>query len=280
MICVFNFQLSTFNFPSIFIFYYQMIIKSYTMKKNIRILIVEDEFVTLDLLRDYLEESGYEVSGDAMSADEALAVLEKGDTDFAMLDINIKGNKNGIWLAEKINQEYKIPFIFLTAFSDAHTIKAATLTNPYGYLVKPFTQADIFAAIEVGLNNYNNKKIQQQQNDTPTPKVHISQIEDSIFVKDQSVFKKIYIKDIQYIQVFKNYLELQFADSRQIIRSTLSDFQKTLPPDYFIQTHRSYLVNTHYLEKIGGNFVIIGKHNIPISRGYKETVLKGLKIYH
>ena len=248
------------------------------MKKNIRILIVEDEFVTLDLLRDYLEESGYEISGDAMSADEALAVLEKGDTDFAMLDINIKGNKNGIWLAEKINQMYKIPFVFLTAFSDSQTVKAATLTNPSGYLVKPFTQADIYAAIEVGLNNYNHQKI--HFNETAAHKDTTAQIEDAIFVKDHSVFKKIYIKDIQYIQVFKNYLELQFADSRQIIRSTLSDFQKILPSDCFVQTHRSYLVNTHYLEKIGGNFVIIGKHNIPISRGYKENVLKGLKIYH
>ena len=78
------------------------------MDKNVRILIVEDEFVTLDLLRDYLEESGYEVSGDAMSADEAIKILEKGETDFAMLDINIKGDKNGIWVAEQIQKKYKM----------------------------------------------------------------------------------------------------------------------------------------------------------------------------
>ena len=117
------------------------------MEKNVRILIVEDEFVTMDLLRDYLEESGYEVSGDAMSADEAIAILEKGDTDFAMLDINIRGEKDGIWVAEQINQKYKIPFIFLTALSDSPTVKAAARTNPYGYLVKPFKQADIFTTM-------------------------------------------------------------------------------------------------------------------------------------
>jgi len=110
------------------------------MNKNVRILIVEDEFVTLDLLRDYLEESGYEVSGDAMSADEAIKILEKGETDFAMLDINIKGDKNGIWVAEQIQKKYKIPFIFLTAFSDSATVKTAAGTHPYGYLVKPFTK--------------------------------------------------------------------------------------------------------------------------------------------
>jgi DNA-binding LytR/AlgR family response regulator len=250
------------------------------MEKNVRILIVEDEFVTMDLLRDYLEESGYEVSGDAMSADEAIAILEKGDTDFAMLDINIRGEKDGIWVAEQINQKYKIPFIFLTALSDSPTVKAAARTNPYGYLVKPFKQADIFTTIEVALNNYNENKTGFHPSESGTKTESEIQITDSIFIKDNLVFKKIFIKDIQYIQAFKNYLELYFADSRQIIRSTLTDFQKALPQDHFMQTHRSYIVNVNFLEKIGGDFVVIGKTEIPISRGFKESVFKRLKIYY
>jgi DNA-binding LytR/AlgR family response regulator len=249
------------------------------MEKNIRILIVEDEFVTLDLLRDYLEESGYEVSGDAMSADEAIAILEKGETDFAMLDINIRGKKDGLWIAEQINQKYKIPFVFLTALSDSATVKVAAQTHPYGYLVKPFTQADIFTTIEIALNNYNENRIRTRLSESDTKKASEIQINDSIFIKDELLFKKIFIKDIQYVQAFKNYLELHFADSRQIIRSTLTDFQKVLPHDHFMQTHRSYLVNVNFLEKIGGDFVLIGKTEVPISRGFKESVLKQLKIY-
>ena len=246
------------------------------MEKNIRILIVEDEFVTMDLLRDYLEESGYEVSGDAMSADEAIAILEKGDTDFAMLDINIKGDKDGIWLAEQINQKYKIPFIFLTAFSDAPTVKAAARTKPYGYLVKPFTQADIFTTIEIALNNYNDNKTEPES----VKKDSEVQTNDTIFVKNNLVFKKMFIKDIQYVQAFKNYLELNFADGRHIIRSTLVDFQKVLPQEHFIQTHRSYIVNINYLVKMGGDFVVIDKTEVPISRGFKDAVLKKLNIYY
>lgn len=251
------------------------------MEKSIRILIVEDEFVTLDLLRDYLEESGYEVSGDAMSADEAIAILEKGETDFAMLDINIRGKKDGLWIAEQINQKYKIPFIFLTALSDSATVKVAARTRPYGYLVKPFTQADIFTTIEIALNNYNENRTRTRlsESELGTKKASEIQINDAIFIKDELLFKKIFIKDIQYIQAFKNYLELHFADNRQIIRSTLTDFQKVLPQDHFMQTHRSYLVNVNFLEKIGGDFVVIGKTEIPISRGFKESVLKQLKIY-
>lgn len=249
------------------------------MDKNVRILIVEDEFVTLDLLRDYLEESGYEVSGDAMSTDEAIEILEKGETDFAMLDINIKGDKNGIWIAEQIQKKYKIPFIFLTAFSDSATVKNAAGTHPYGYLVKPFTQADIYTTIEIALTNFNEQRRGHRASEHQPDSHTVLQLTDTIFVKDNLVFKKITIKDIQYIQAYKNYLELYLAGSSQIIRSTLSDFQKTLPEAYFIQTHRSFIVNKRCIDKIGANFLTIGASEIPISRGFKDDVLKHLKFY-
>lgn len=249
------------------------------MEKNVRILIVEDEFVTLDLLRDYLKESGYEISGDAMSAEEAIAVLEKGETDFVMLDINIQGTKNGIWIAEQINKKYKIPFIFLTALSDSATVKTAARTKPYGYLVKPFKQADIFTTIEIALTNYNESRTGMN---TPGAKKKESEIQlnDAIFIKNKEVFKKIFIKDMQYIEAFKNYLELNFVDNRQTIRSTLTDFQKALPQDHFIQTHRSFIVNINFIAEIGSDFVVVGKAEIPISRGFKESVLNNLKLYY
>jgi len=250
------------------------------MDKNVRILIVEDEFVTLDLLRDYLEESGYEVSGDAMSADEAIEILEKGETDFAMLDINIKGDKNGIWIAEQIQKKYKIPFIFLTAFSDSATVKTAAGTHPYGYLVKPFTQADIYTTIEIALTNFNEQRRGHRASEHQPDSHTVLQLTDTIFVKDNLIFKKIKIKDIQYVQAYKNYLELYLAGSSQIIRSTLSDFQKTLPEDHFIQTHRSFIVNINFIAEIGSDFVVVGKTEIPISRGFKESVLNNLKLYN
>lgn len=244
------------------------------MNPTIRILIVEDEFVTLDLLRDYLEESGYEISGDAMSAAEAIEILEQGQTDFALLDINIKGDKDGIWLAEQIQEKYHIPFVFLTAFSDALTVKAASRTHPYGYLVKPFTKADIFVTLEIALSNYNDQKHQSSPPTQPETGER-----DSIFVKDNQTYTKVAIKDIQYIQAYKNYLELHFADNRQIIRSTLTDFQKALPATHFVQTHRSYIVNTNFIDKITTDFLTIGTEEIPVSRSFRDEVLRRMKFY-
>lgn len=97
---------------------------------------------------------GYEISGDAMNPREAIDVLERLDTDLAILDINLKSEQDGIWIAKEIRPNYHIPFIFLTAYSDKQTIQRAAEVNPYGYLVKPFSKADILASIEIALKNY------------------------------------------------------------------------------------------------------------------------------
>lgn len=240
------------------------------MQKKVRILIVEDEFITLDMLRDYLENSGYEVSGDAMRAEEALAVLEQGDTDLALLDINIKGTRDGIWLGEQIREKYQIPFIFISANSDADTIRRASDTLPSAYLVKPFSQVDVFSAIEVALKNY--AKNHQKNDRTPWTDGEEMLLRETIFVRDNNCYKKIKIADIQYIEAFKNYIELHFGHDRIVIRSSLQKFLSILSEKDFMQVHRSFIVNVKYVEEIHPNTVSIGKNTIPVSKNYREAL--------
>ncbi|MFK5856751.1 MAG: response regulator [Bacteroidota bacterium] len=110
--------------------------------------------MTLETLKTVLSEMEYKISGDAMTAKEAIAELKKGETDLAILDINIKGDKDGIWLAKQIREKYKIPFIFLTAFADDSTVKRAIDTEPYGFLVKPFNKVDVYTSVKVAVNNF------------------------------------------------------------------------------------------------------------------------------
>lgn len=249
------------------------------MKKKIRVLIVEDEFITLDTLRDELEEIGYEISGDAMRADEALAILERGDTDIAILDIHLKGSQSGIWLGAQIRDKYKIPFIFLSAFSDRKTIAEAAETNPSSYLVKPFTQADLYTSIELALLTH-----AKHQEELQLPPSHAGVtaellINDCIYVKEDLTYRKIPIADIHYVEAFKNYLELNVLDGRHVIRSTMKDFIAILPADHFLQTHRSFVVNIKKIDEIGGNFLQIGETKVPISRNHKNEVLNRLNFY-
>lgn len=249
------------------------------MPKNTRVLVVEDEFITLDMLRDYLELSGYDISGDAMRADEAIDILERFDTDIVMLDINLKGEKDGIWIAEQIRQHYQIPFIFLTAYSDAATIERASNTNPYGYLVKPFTQADVFSAIEVALKNYA-KEVHPidlpEQNWAEGGELLINQF---IFIRDNLTFKKIRIADIQYIQSFKNYLELYVKSQRVLIRSTLQKFMSILPHEYFVQVHRSFVVNVKFVDEISPTSISVDSSTIPLSKNYRDEFVRRFNFF-
>lgn len=249
------------------------------MDKKTRILIVEDEFINMDLLRSYLENAGYEISGDAMNADEAMEVLERFDTDFAILDINIQGEKDGIWVAEQIRAHYHIPFIFLTAYSDKATVKRAAEVNPYSYLVKPFTQADIFTSIEIALKNYEKE---QERIDLPEEFLHENtelHISDAIFVKDNTTYKRILIKEIQYAQSFKNYIEVFTKNGRMIMRSSLQNFLAVLPQKYFVQVHRSFVVNTDYIDLVESDFILIGEKKIPLSKSYKNDLFKKMHFW-
>jgi DNA-binding LytR/AlgR family response regulator len=258
------------------------------MSDQVKILIVEDEFITMDALRDALTGMGYGISGDAMKADEALRILDEGQTDLAILDIHIKGARSGIWLAEQIRERYHIPFIFLTAFGDKQTIADASRTQPGSYLVKPFVKQDLHAAIELALNTHTvvtplppaavpaMQNLQQQE----PPQQHQLLINDSIFIKDDLVFRRISVYDIQYIQSFRNYLELNVGQGKKyVLRSTLKDFLLQLPPDVFIVTHRSYAVNLRLVNRIGGNFVGIDDHEIPMSREVRQEVIRRLNTY-
>ena len=116
-----------------------------------KVLIVEDEPAIAQDIEMTLEDSGFDVVGIAMDSTKALDLLMNRQPDIAILDIAIKGDKTGIDIGHIINKKYKIPFVFLTAFSDADTLDAVKETFPYGYIVKPFKDRDLVPALEIAM---------------------------------------------------------------------------------------------------------------------------------
>lgn len=125
-----------------------------------KILIVEDEVIIAQDLQDILELQDYEVSAIAYTYDQAITALAAHEFDLAFLDISLRGPGNGLEVADVINKKYKIPFIFLTSFSDSESIAQVVSKNPGGYLVKPFKENDIAPALELALAN--NKHIKKE----------------------------------------------------------------------------------------------------------------------
>lgn len=123
------------------------------------ILIVEDEALVAKEIEMILRRLGYRIAGNTRNGDEALDLLVTRKPDLALLDIHIKGTRNGIDLAKHIREKHHIPFVFLTAFSDRSTLNEVGKTLPYGYVVKPFNERDLLSSIELALHKHESEQV-------------------------------------------------------------------------------------------------------------------------
>ena len=121
---------------------------------SVSILIVEDDIFICQHLREQLERMDYDIAGVAYNGQGALDQLSVCQPDLVLLDINLGEGKDGIDVAEIIRDEYQLPFIFLTSYANRSTIERAKHSRPAGYIVKPFTEKDLFAGIEIALHNH------------------------------------------------------------------------------------------------------------------------------
>ena len=118
-----------------------------------RILIVEDEPLIARDLKRILTKNDYEIVGICYNSDVALDQLALENYDLVLLDIHLKGSRNGIELAEIINAKYNKPFIFITSFADKDTIDQVKVVQPRAYIVKPFSEREIYSSVEIALYN-------------------------------------------------------------------------------------------------------------------------------
>ncbi len=141
---------------------------------EIRILIVEDEPIIAEDISSALEKNEYKVSGIVYDMEDALHELKTNTPDFALLDINLSGEQEGIQIAEIISRDYHIPFVFLTSYSDKGTLDKAKHTEPSGYIVKPFSEAGLYSTIEIALYNF------AQKNKNKFPELSLQAINKSL----------------------------------------------------------------------------------------------------
>lgn len=125
-----------------------------TMNHQLNVLIVEDDPIIAQLIEHYLQEFGHKVLDIVHNSERALDLAHNLKPDLVLLDINIEGTKDGIEVAEVIQSNYEIPFVFLTALSDREIIERVKHVKPIGYVVKPFKEADLYASISIGMSNH------------------------------------------------------------------------------------------------------------------------------
>jgi DNA-binding NarL/FixJ family response regulator len=187
----------------------------------LNILIVEDELIISETLRQMLKDLGHLCTGNANNFEDGMSQILCGQFDLAILDINLAGKHDGVTLGKQCHQMGK-PFFFLTSYSDYETVQSAKVAKPGAYLVKPFTPQDILVAIEMTMMHSN--AITKGQFELFLKSLELSERETEVLhcLKDQmtnlDIAAKLFVsKDTVKFHVKNLYLKLGVASRIELL---------------------------------------------------------------
>ena len=212
------------------------------------ILIVEDEVLIASQIKFALEDQGYCCVGIAINYQQAITKMTNNTVDLVILDINISGPKSGIDLAERINQDFKIPFLYLTSYTDEETLLNLKKTNPQAYLVKPINEAALITTVDLAFSNTKN---------------------DSNNIIPLKLGKTIYyisIDELQYIKSDHNYVEIYLTDRKILVRASLIQVIEAFPEGVLYKINRRIAVNPKHITQINKKLIRIADCEFKISK--------------
>lgn len=214
----------------------------------LNILIVEDELISTEYLKDILKSFGITHILEAQDANQAITIVKENSLDFVFMDINLKGSIDGIKCAHMINTLCEVPIIFTTAYADKSTILEATHLNTFGYVIKPFIKSDIEASLMVAFAQI--KRLKKQESKPLLKKSHETiffgeNYEYNLKTKTLKYLKqpiKLTKKELELIHIFCSkidqtisyeYLQTYIWNEKQItisaIREVVFRLKKKIP---------------------------------------------------
>src|ERR1035437_10117079 len=125
-----------------------------------RILIVEDDGIIGRHIENTLQKLGYQVLDVVSTGDRAIKISSEEHPDLVLMDINLDGELDGVDAAGPIYGRFEIPVVYLTALADNDTLQRAKITDPFGYILKPFEERSLFSTIEMALRK---KRVEQAE---------------------------------------------------------------------------------------------------------------------
>ena len=202
-----------------------------------RLLVVEDDKTTADVMQLKLRSFGYEVSQPATNADEAIKRVESFKPELVLMDIKLGKGKDGIETAKIIRDRYRVPVVFVTSYSDQKTLERATNTMPLGYINKPLRDKDLKTTVALALEKL---KLAEKENRSLNDEIMIANsidieitCDEKGIVKDHNVGAKHTINELE----LKSIDSLLPHNHKQII-------------EYALRIGNSYLVAGRLMDRI------------------------------
>lgn len=225
------------------------------MRNKLKCVIVDDEPMAREIIVSYISKTpNLELVKSCKNASEALLYLQEKEGDLFFLDINMP-DISGLSLAKVINKKTQI--IFTTAYRD-YAIDGFNL-NVVDYLLKPISFDRFLEATQkvsaLKVNEINN---------------------DFMFVRSERKMVKVDFNSILYIESLSDYVKIFTTEKTIVIRETITSLEHKLPSKYFLRIHRSFIISFKNITSYTNEHIEIHKKALPISRGYKESVLQKL----
>lgn len=241
---------------------------------SVNILVTEDESIVRKDIERSLQKLGYNVIASADTGEKAIALAKSHQPDLALMDIMLKGDMTGIEAAAEIKKTNDIPIIFLTAYADDSTLAKAKITEPHGYILKPFKEIDIQTSIEIAIHKHKKEAEVKVENDLLRSIAQHKEGADYLFVKHKSRLVKLDVDEVLCIEALKDYVVINTPGTKYTIHSTMKEIEKKLPGNVFQRVHRSYIINMDKIEAIAGsNLTLLGMEGeIPIGGSYKDAI--------
>jgi DNA-binding LytR/AlgR family response regulator len=241
---------------------------------TIKILAVEDDELHADTLRMIIDRLSYELIDIVDTAAEALRLIRTTHPDVLLMDIDLGAGETGIDLVKKINEIADVPVIYLTTFTSEAVFRQARETLPEAYINKPYSAEQLQTAIELAVFR------KQKELDLVRKRSRHHPPTDTVFVKAGTSLVKMHLKDIILVEAYDKYCYVYDKSKKHLLNMPLKTFAQHLPPDQFLQVHRSYVVNLEAVDTIQlqQNTLEIGGHRVPVSKTYKPALLSQLKM--
>ena len=242
------------------------------MSDKVRVLVVEDDMIIAANISLQLTKLGYEITGIETRGEEAIVHAQENRPDIILMDVNLKGELDGIETASIIHSRLKIPIIYLTANTDEASFKRAKETHPFAFIPKPLNTIQLRRTFELVVQQINLKE-DKKENGYSSLKV----LEDRIFIRHKGHMVKLLLADILYIEADRNYCKIVTTSNQYLLATTLKTMEERLPAAMFVRVHRSYMVNIGKLDVVADGHLEIGRKVIPFGKSHKVPLLNRIQ---